>query len=144
MRRPPAVWKEELDKPAVRSNKNVQIFYVVTNVSTSQPSAASSPGGSHLISFLFSWEVQRFADVETRASVSGRLFLETLQPSITGISSPPQALSSELEKAQYENRQTQNDLLHAKNIQAGRDKYKTLRQIRMGNTKQRIDEFEAL
>lgn len=94
------------------------------------------------MSFLISWEV--FEDVETGASVSGRPLLETVQPCITGISSPPQALSSELEQAQYENRQTQNDLLHAKNIQAGRDKYKTLRQIRMGNTKQRIDEFEAL
>lgn len=83
--------------------------------------------------------------METRdASVSGRLFLGTVQPSITGISSPPQALSSDLEQAQYENGKTRNDLLHAKNIQAGRDKYKTLRQIRMGNTKQRIDEFEAL
>lgn len=66
-----------------------------------------------------------------------------VRPFLTGIS-PPQALSSELEQSQYENRQTQNDLLHAKNILAGRDKYKTLRQIRMGNTKQRIDEFEAL
>lgn len=65
------------------------------------------------------------------------------QPFLTGIS-PPQALSSDLEQSQYDNRQTQNDLLHAKNILAGRDKYKTLRQIRQGNTKQRIDEFEAL
>lgn len=77
-------------------------------------------------------------------SISECLLRAKVQPSITGISSPPQALSSELEQSQYENRKTQNDLLHAKNIQAGRDKYKTLRQIRQGNTKQRIDEFEAL
>lgn len=97
-----------------------------------------------LLSLLISWGLQRIRLLDIRdASVSG-VFLGTVQPSITGISSPPQALSSELEQAQYENRKTQNDLLHAKNTQAGRDKYKTLRQIRQGNTKQRIDEFEAL
>ncbi|XP_031703722.1 radixin-like [Anarrhichthys ocellatus] len=54
------------------------------------------------------------------------------------------ALSSELAEARDDNKKTQNDLLHAENRRVGRDKYKTLRQIRMGNTKQRIDEFESL
>uniref|UniRef100_A0A667ZXM5 Radixin-like n=1 Tax=Myripristis murdjan TaxID=586833 RepID=A0A667ZXM5_9TELE len=55
-----------------------------------------------------------------------------------------QALSSELADARDETKKTQNDVLHAENVKAGRDKYKTLRQIRQGNTKQRIDEFESM
>ena len=39
---------------------------------------------------------------------------------------------------------TTEDSLHEQNLKEGRDKYKTLKQIRQGNTKQRIDEFEAL
>ncbi|XP_049425868.1 radixin-like isoform X1 [Epinephelus fuscoguttatus] len=53
-------------------------------------------------------------------------------------------LSSELAEARDETKKTQNDVLHAENVKAGRDKYKTLRQIRQGNTKQRIDEFESM
>ena len=56
----------------------------------------------------------------------------------------PQALSSELATARDDTKATKNDLLHSENVRAGRDKYKTLRQIRLGNTKQRIDEFECL
>uniref|UniRef100_UPI003AB03A43 ezrin a n=1 Tax=Centroberyx gerrardi TaxID=166262 RepID=UPI003AB03A43 len=54
------------------------------------------------------------------------------------------ALSSELADARDDSKKTQNDLLHSQNMREGRDKYKTLRQIRQGNTKQRVDEFEAL
>ncbi|XP_036404111.1 moesin-like isoform X1 [Megalops cyprinoides] len=54
------------------------------------------------------------------------------------------ALSSELANARDETKKTANDLIHAENVRAGRDKYKTLRQIRQGNTKQRIDEFESM
>lgn len=55
-----------------------------------------------------------------------------------------QALSSELANARDETKKTVNDIIHAENMRAGRDKYKTLRQIRSGNTKQRIDEFECM
>lgn len=57
---------------------------------------------------------------------------------------PPQTLSSELAQARDDSMKTQNDVLHAENVKAGRDKYKTLRQIRQGNTKQRVDEFESM
>ncbi|PWA24080.1 hypothetical protein CCH79_00018768 [Gambusia affinis] len=66
---------------------------------------------------------------------------ETVCPSL---SSSLQALSSELAEARDDTKKTQNDMLHAENVRAGRDKYKTLRQIRQGNTKQRIDEFESM
>uniref|UniRef100_A0A0B7BF17 FERM domain-containing protein n=1 Tax=Arion vulgaris TaxID=1028688 RepID=A0A0B7BF17_9EUPU len=36
------------------------------------------------------------------------------------------------------------DALYENNIKHGKDKYKTLRQIRQGNTKQRVDEFESM
>ncbi|KAH0630884.1 hypothetical protein JD844_004212 [Phrynosoma platyrhinos] len=54
------------------------------------------------------------------------------------------ALTSELANARDETKKTANDMIHAENMRQGRDKYKTLRQIRQGNTKQRIDEFESM
>jgi len=39
---------------------------------------------------------------------------------------------------------THNDLQYRKIVSDGRDKYKTLKLIRAGNTKLRVDMFEAL
>ncbi len=55
-----------------------------------------------------------------------------------------QTLSAELAVAKVESEVTRNDLLHRQNVAQGRDKYKTLKQIRQGNTKQRVDMFEAM
>ena len=37
-----------------------------------------------------------------------------------------------------------NQNLFRENVQQGRDKYKTLREVRLGNTKRRIDKFESM
>lgn len=55
-----------------------------------------------------------------------------------------QELSDELQKTKEETKLTKNDILHADNVKQGRDKYKTLKQIRQGNTKKRVDEFECM
>ncbi len=53
-----------------------------------------------------------------------------------------QTLSEELKSSNTQ--QTRNDIIHQGNVAHGRDKYKTLKQIRQGNTKQRVDMFEAM
>ncbi|XP_069788280.1 ezrin-like isoform X2 [Narcine bancroftii] len=53
-------------------------------------------------------------------------------------------LSNELAQARDESKKTSNDIIHLENVRKGQDKYKTLRQIRRGNTKQRVDEFESM
>lgn len=55
-----------------------------------------------------------------------------------------QKLSEELQVARDDTKQTKNDILHQENVKQGRDKYKTLREIRKGNTKRRVDQFENL
>ena len=36
------------------------------------------------------------------------------------------------------------DKIHKENVKQGRDKYKTLREVRKGNTKRRVDQFENM
>jgi hypothetical protein len=55
-----------------------------------------------------------------------------------------QSLSAELSAAKDQTKVTRNDVLHTQNVSQGRDKYKTLKQIRQGNTKSRVDLFEAM
>jgi hypothetical protein len=54
------------------------------------------------------------------------------------------SLSAQLEQAKDTGKMTQLDILHQQNLAAGRDKFKTLRTIRSGNTKSRITDFEKL
>ncbi|GAB6025216.1 hypothetical protein CHUAL_010637 [Chamberlinius hualienensis] len=53
-------------------------------------------------------------------------------------------LSKELADSKDETKLTRNDILHQENVKQGRDKYKTLREIRKGNTKRRVDQFENM
>ena len=61
-----------------------------------------------------------------------------------GVCVAVQSLSADLAAAKLAGAATQNDMLHSQNVAQGRDKYKTLKQIRQGNTKQRCDMFEAM
>ncbi|XP_064117388.1 moesin/ezrin/radixin homolog 1-like [Macrobrachium nipponense] len=40
--------------------------------------------------------------------------------------------------------ETQMDVIHTQNIREGKTKYKTLREVRKGNTKRRVDQFENM
>ena len=55
-----------------------------------------------------------------------------------------QKLKSDLAEVRDETRETTMDKLHKENVRQGRDKYKTLREIRKGNTKRRVDQFENM
>jgi Ezrin/radixin/moesin family len=55
-----------------------------------------------------------------------------------------QSLSADLAAVKLDVQATRNDILHQQNVAQGRDKYKTLKQIRQGNTKQRVDMFESM
>lgn len=54
------------------------------------------------------------------------------------------SLADDLEQRRLEAKLDQTDLIHRENQRQGRDKFQTLRQIRQGNTKKRVDEFESL
>jgi len=53
-------------------------------------------------------------------------------------------LKQDLAESRDETRETTLDKIHKENVKQGRDKYKTLREIRKGNTKRRVDQFENM
>lgn len=53
-------------------------------------------------------------------------------------------LRGDLAVSKDESKVTETDKIHIQNMAQGKDKYKTLKQIRRGNTKQRIDQFEMM
>ncbi|XP_058983337.1 moesin/ezrin/radixin homolog 1 isoform X2 [Musca domestica] len=54
------------------------------------------------------------------------------------------ALKQDLAQSRDDTKETPNDKIHRENVRQGRDKYKTLREIRKGNTKRRVDQFENM
>lgn len=53
-------------------------------------------------------------------------------------------LKQDLAVSRDDTKETANDKIHRENVRQGRDKYKTLREIRKGNTKRRVDQFENM
>ena len=54
-------------------------------------------------------------------------------------------LGKELEEKKNEDNETDETKVHRENLRiSGADKYKTLREVRKGNTKRRIDNFENM
>ena len=54
-------------------------------------------------------------------------------------------LGAELEERKDAEQETEEDRLYRENLKlTGMDKYKTLREVRKGNTKRRIDVFENM
>lgn len=53
-------------------------------------------------------------------------------------------LKQDLAQLRDETKETAMDKIHRENVRQGRDKYKTLREIRKGNTKRRVDQFENM
>lgn len=54
------------------------------------------------------------------------------------------SLKDELSHTRDETGETTMDRIHKENVKQGRDKYKTLRDVRKGNTKRRVDQFENM
>jgi len=68
----------------------------------------------------------------------------TLQDRDESMKQRLEQLNLEMTSKQDEAALTQMDMIHMENKRSGRDKYKTLRQIRSGNTKRRIDQYENM
>ncbi|XP_067951405.1 radixin-like [Watersipora subatra] len=69
---------------------------------------------------------------------------ETLAAKNARLQKQLEDLKGELKVSQDATKLTSEDRIHIENVAQGRDKYKTLKDIRKGNTKKRVDEYERL
>ncbi|KAF2354239.1 FERM C-terminal PH-like domain, partial [Trinorchestia longiramus] len=101
--------------------------------------AAATPQHHH----LQETDADETNDVAANGDVSRDLNTSD-DPIVDPIEDRLQALKHDLESTRDVEKETSMDKLHKENVRQGRDKYKTLREIRKGNTKRRVDQFENL
>ena len=53
-------------------------------------------------------------------------------------------MRKQFEQVRDPQKKTKEDTIHQTNIKEGRDKYKTLKQVRQGNTKKRVDAYDSM
>jgi len=80
-------------------------------------------------------------DDDLRDPVNERL---TLAEKNDRLQSQLRSLKEELADTRDDQQETTMDKIHRENVKQGRDKYKTLREVRKGNTKRRVDQFENM
>lgn len=88
------------------------------------------------------WEWNMFYCIVWRNKSPSTLII--LYWNVAWVLSPQKALKHDLESTRDSEKETTMDKIHKENVRQGRDKYKTLREIRKGNTKRRVDQFENL
>jgi radixin len=82
--------------------------------------------------------------MEGVTNVGSELERVTLQEKDKNMAERLHELTKDLAATRVESKQTRDDVIHAQNVKMGVDKYKTLRQIRQGNTKSRVEMFENM
>jgi len=80
-------------------------------------------------------------DDDLRDPVNERL---TLAEKNERLQSQLRSLKDDLANTRDDQQETTMDKIHRENVKQGRDKYKTLREVRKGNTKRRVDQFENM
>nr|NP_001027599.1 ezrin/radixin/moesin (ERM)-like protein [Ciona intestinalis]BAB00616.1 ezrin/radixin/moesin (ERM)-like protein [Ciona intestinalis] len=131
-----AIRAKESELATLMLSQKVEPIVIAENVEQENASLSAEGYDDNEASELNHEEVERDRDEENRVTESEKN--KALQQQL-------QNLQEQLSQLRDNNvTSTQMDILHNENVKAGRDKYKTLKQIRSGNTKHRIDEFECL
>merc|ERR1719481_2136863 len=85
--------------------------------------------------------LQDIDEDDLRDPVDERL---TLAEKNERLQSQLRSLKEDLANTRDDQQETTMDKIHRENVKQGRDKYKTLREVRKGNTKRRVDQFENM